>query len=147
MVAGVPRRRAGRHRGPHAGVLFRARSRAGAARGGCGAIDYPVAVDNDYAIWSGFANKYWPALYFVDAEGVIRDEHFGEGRYQHSERIIQRLLGLERELVSVDGIGVEAAADWDHLRTPETYLGDARGERSFTPRLTRDPATSPGASA
>ena len=61
------------------------------------AIDYPVAVDNDYEIWSAFANRYWPALYFVDADGVIRDEHFGEGRYEQSERVIQRLLGVERE--------------------------------------------------
>jgi thiol-disulfide isomerase/thioredoxin len=93
------------------------------------AIDYPVAVDNDYEVWSAFANRYWPALYFVDVEGVIRDQHFGEGRYEKSERVIQRLLGVERELVAVEGIGVEAAADWDHLRTPETYLGYSRGER------------------
>jgi thiol-disulfide isomerase/thioredoxin len=92
-------------------------------------IDYPVAVDNDYAIWSAFDNHYWPALYCVDADGIIRDQHFGEGRYEESERVIQRLLGVERELVSVEGLGVEAAADWDHLRTPETYVGDARGER------------------
>ena len=93
------------------------------------AIDYPVAVDNEYAIWRAFANRYWPALYFVDADGVIRDEHFGEGRYEQSERVIQRLLGVEREPVSAEGLGVEAQADWDHLRTPETYLGHARGER------------------
>jgi thiol-disulfide isomerase/thioredoxin len=91
-------------------------------------IDYPVAVDNDYAIWSAFDNHYWPALYFVDADGIIRDHHFGEGRYEQSERLIQRLLGLERELVAVEGVGVEAEADWDHLRTPETYLGYARRE-------------------
>jgi hypothetical protein len=97
------------------------------------AIDYPVAVDNDYAIWSAFANHAWPALYFVDADGVIRDDHFGEGRYEESERVIQRLLGVERELVSVEGLGVEAAADWDQLRTPETYLGYGRGERFASP--------------
>ena len=97
------------------------------------AIDYPVAVDNDYAIWNAFDNHYWPALYFVDADGVISDQHFGEGRYEQSERVIQRLLGVERELVSVEGRGVEAAADWDHLRTPETYLGHARGERFASP--------------
>jgi thiol-disulfide isomerase/thioredoxin len=91
-------------------------------------IDYPVAQDNDYAVWGAFANHYWPALYFVDADGVIRDEHFGEGRYEESERVIQRLLGVEHGLVSVEGLGVEAAADWDSLRTPETYLGGARGE-------------------
>ena len=97
------------------------------------AIDYPVALDNDYEIWSAFANHYWPALYFVDADGIIRDHHFGEGRYEQSERVIQRLLGAERELVSVGGLGVEAEADWDHLRTPETYLGHARGERLASP--------------
>jgi thiol-disulfide isomerase/thioredoxin len=93
------------------------------------AIDYPVAVDNDYEVWSAFDNHYWPALYFVDADGVIRDEHFGEGRYEQSERVIQRVLGVERELVSVEGLGVEAEADWDHLRTPETYLGYGRADR------------------
>ena len=90
-------------------------------------IDYPVAQDNDYGVWTAFANHYWPALYFVDREGVIRDEHFGEGRYEESERVVQRLLGVERELVSVEGAGPEAAADWDNLRTPETYLGYGRG--------------------
>jgi thiol-disulfide isomerase/thioredoxin len=90
-------------------------------------IDYPVAQDNDYAVWNAFANHYWPALYFVDRDGIIRDEHFGEGRYEQSEHRIQRLLDVERELVSVEGMGVEAEADWDHLGTPETYLGYARG--------------------
>jgi thiol-disulfide isomerase/thioredoxin len=92
-------------------------------------IDYPVAVDNEYAIWSAFDNNYWPALYFVDADGIIRDHHFGEGRYEQSERVIQRLLGVDRPLIVVEGLGVEAEADWDHLRTPETYLGFIRGER------------------
>jgi hypothetical protein len=94
------------------------------------AIDYPVAVDNDYAIWDAFANRYWPALYFVDADGSIRDEHFGEGRYEKSERTIQRLLGVEREPVPVEGLGVEAEADWDHLYTLETYLGYERSGRA-----------------
>ena len=96
-------------------------------------IDYPVAVDNDYEIWDAFANRYWPALYFVDTDGIIRDQHFGEGRYEQSERLIQRLLGIERELVSVEGVGVEAEADWDHLRTPETYLGHGRSEHFASP--------------
>ena len=87
------------------------------------AIDYPIAVDNDYEVWNAFANHYWPALYFADRDGVIRDHHFGEGRYEESERLIQTLLGVQREPVSVEGVGVEAAADWDHLHTPETYLG------------------------
>jgi thiol-disulfide isomerase/thioredoxin len=100
-------------------------------------IDYPVALDNDYAVWSAFANHYWPALYFVDADGRIRDHHFGEGRYEQLERVIQRLLGVERDLVSVEGLGVEAEADWDHLRTPETYLGHGRGERFASPERLR----------
>ena len=68
-------------------------------------IDYPVALDNDYAIWRAFDNHYWPALYFLDADGAIRDQHFGEGRYEQSERTIQRLLGVERELVSSSSRG------------------------------------------
>ena len=115
------------------------------------AIDYPVAVDNDYEIWSAFDNHYWPALYFVDADGIIRDHHFGEGRYEQSERVIQRLLGVERELVSVEGLGVEAEADWDHLRTPETYLGYGRSDHSrhrAAPHWTNAGSTSsPGACA
>jgi thiol-disulfide isomerase/thioredoxin len=93
-------------------------------------IDYPVAQDNDYEVWSAFDNHYWPALYFVDKEGLIRDQHFGEGRYEESERVIQELLGVERDLSSVEGIGAEAEADWDQLRTPETYLGYARGQQA-----------------
>jgi len=96
-------------------------------------IDYPVAVDNDYAMWSAFGNHYWPALYFVDSDGIVGDHHFGEGRYEQSERVIQQLLGIRRELVSVEGVGVEAEADWDHLRTPETYLGYGRGDQFASP--------------
>jgi hypothetical protein len=97
------------------------------------AIDYPVAIDNGFEVWRAFANHYWPALYFVDADGIIRDHHFGEGRYEQSERVIQALLGVERELASIEGLGVEAEADWDHLRTPETYLGYGRSERFAAP--------------
>jgi thiol-disulfide isomerase/thioredoxin len=96
-------------------------------------IDYPVAIDSDYAIWSAFDNHYWPALYFVDADGIIVDQHFGEGRYAESEQVIQRLLGLDRSPVQVEGLGVEAEADWDHLRTPETYLGYQRSEQFASP--------------
>ncbi len=105
-------------------------------------IDYPVALDNDYGVWSAFDNHYWPALYFVDREGIIRDEHFGEGRYEQSERVIQDLLGVERELVQVVGVGVEAEADWDQLRTPETYLGYGRARAlrlPGRPRARRSP--------
>jgi thiol-disulfide isomerase/thioredoxin len=96
-------------------------------------IDYPVAVDNDYAIWSSFDNHYWPALYFLDREGTVRDFHFGEGRYAGSERVLQKLLGLERDLTYVQGVGVEADADWRHLRSPETYLGSGRSSRFSSP--------------
>jgi thiol-disulfide isomerase/thioredoxin len=98
-------------------------------------VDYPVAVDNDYAIWSAFDNHYWPALYFVDAQGQIRHHRFGEGDYEESEMILQQLLaetgisgGVGHDLVSVDARGVEAAADWDSLRSPENYLGYERTE-------------------
>jgi thiol-disulfide isomerase/thioredoxin len=96
-------------------------------------IDYPVAVDDDYAIWDAFANRAWPALYFVDTDGMICDRHVGEGRYETSERCIQRLLGITRELVSAAGDGVEAKADRDHLRTPETYLGYWRSTAFASP--------------
>jgi thiol-disulfide isomerase/thioredoxin len=93
------------------------------------AIKYPVALDSDFTIWDAFANQYWPALYFVDAEGAIRDHHFGEGRYEESERVLQQLLGVDRQFVSVEGHGAEAAADWETLDSPETYIGHARAER------------------
>ena len=96
-------------------------------------IDYPIVLDNDYAIWSAFDNHYWPALYFVDRDGTIRDQHFGEGRYEESERVLQQLLGVERELVLVEGLGVEAEADWGNLQTPETYVGYGRAERFASP--------------
>jgi thiol-disulfide isomerase/thioredoxin len=96
-------------------------------------IGYPVAIDSDYGVWRAFENHYWPAEYFVDREGAIRDQHFGEGRYEQSERTIQRLLGIEREPVAVAGTGVEAEADWRVLGSPETYLGFARGERLASP--------------
>jgi thiol-disulfide isomerase/thioredoxin len=90
-------------------------------------IEYGIVIDNEYEVWRAFSNHYWPALYFVDRNGSIRDTHFGEGRYEQSERVIQRLLGIDREPVSVTGLGVEAAADWADLQTPETYLGSGRG--------------------
>jgi hypothetical protein len=97
-------------------------------------IDYPVAVDSDYAIWRAFDNRYWPALYFIDADGIVRDQQFGEGRYEQSERLIQRLLGIDRDHVHVEALGIEAPADWNHLRTPETYLGYGRSDRFSSPK-------------
>jgi len=93
------------------------------------AIDYPIAIDSDFGVWEAFGNHYWPALYFIDRDGRVRDEHFGEGRYQQSERVLQMMLGIDRPLLDVRGAGVEAEADWETLRTPETYLGYQRGER------------------
>lgn len=97
-------------------------------------IAYPVAVDNDHAVWRGFKNEYWPALYFVDAKGRIRHTQFGEGEYDKSEKVIQKLLAESgnsagnNQLVSVDPRGSEAAADWSHLQSGENYLGYARTE-------------------
>ena len=102
-------------------------------------VDYPVVVDNDYAIWTGFDNHYWPALYFVDAEGKIRHHRFGEGGYEQSEMILQQLLAdagaadVGNELVSVEADGPEVAADWDNLWSPENYLGSDRSENFASP--------------
>ena len=92
-------------------------------------VGYPVVIDNDFDIWQAFANRYWPALYLVDGDGRLRFEHFGEGAYEESERAIQQLLGVDEETVRVDAGGLAEAADSDGLRSPETYIGDARGER------------------
>ena len=89
-------------------------------------VEYPVVIDNDYSIWRAFRNQYWPALYLVDAGGRVRQHYFGEGEYEQSERAIQRLLGISKGIVSVDGRGLEAEADWANLRSPETYLGSER---------------------
>jgi thiol-disulfide isomerase/thioredoxin len=101
-------------------------------------IDYPVAIDSDYGIWRAFKNQYWPAVYFIDAKGRIRHHHFGEGRYDQSESIIQQLLTeagkkTSREIVSVDGLGLEAGADWANLKSPENYLGNERTENFASP--------------
>jgi thiol-disulfide isomerase/thioredoxin len=97
-------------------------------------IEHPVATDNDYAIWRAFGNKYWPALYFIDARGRVRHRQFGEGEYAESEKVIQRLLGeagaagSDAGMVAVDAAGIEAPADWGNLRSPENYLGHERTE-------------------
>jgi cytochrome c biogenesis protein CcdA/thiol-disulfide isomerase/thioredoxin len=102
-------------------------------------IGYPVAVDNDYAIWRAFGNQYWPAHYFIDAQGRIRHHHFGEGDYDGSERVIQRLLAeagttkVASGLVSVKAAGVEAAAESPEVQSPETYLGYDRAEHLISP--------------
>ena len=102
-------------------------------------VDYPIAVDSDHAIWRAFGNQYWPALYFVDAQGRIRHHQFGEGEYERSETIIQQLLveagssGIGHEPVSVDARGTEAAADWSSLKSPENYVGYERTENFASP--------------
>ena len=103
-------------------------------------VTYPVAVDNDRAIWHGFANHYWPALYFIDRSGQVRHHHFGEGNYDESEKRIRQLLaaagggsGGDRDRVSVEARGPEVAADWDNLKSPETYLGHQKAEKFASP--------------
>jgi thiol-disulfide isomerase/thioredoxin len=102
-------------------------------------IDYPVAIDNDYEVWSGFDNHYWPALYFADAQGQIRHHHFGEGEYGQSEMVIQQLLteagaaDVSPDPVTVDARGLEAPADWASLRSAENYVGYGRTENFTSP--------------
>jgi thiol-disulfide isomerase/thioredoxin len=102
-------------------------------------LPYPIAVDSDYAIWRGFNNHYWPALYFVDAQGRVRHQQFGEGEYAEAERLIQQLLaeagaaGVARDLVSVEGRGFEAPADWANLKSEENYVGYDRTEGFASP--------------
>jgi thiol-disulfide isomerase/thioredoxin len=92
-------------------------------------IDYPVAVDSDYEVWNAFANHYWPALYFVDAQGRIRHHRFGEGDYERSEMVIRQLLAeagaedLPTGLAEIEPNGDEVQADWEDLGSPESYLG------------------------
>lgn len=102
-------------------------------------IAYPIAIDNDHAIWRGFSNEYWPALYFADPKGKVRHRQFGEGEYEQSEKVVQRLLaetgasGFRNELVSVDARGAEAAADWSELKSGENYVGYERTENFASP--------------
>jgi cytochrome c biogenesis protein CcdA/thiol-disulfide isomerase/thioredoxin len=97
-------------------------------------VDYPVALDNDYAIWQGFNNQYWPAHYFIDAKGNIRAHHFGEGDYAQSEDILRQLLteagyeNLPGGHVQPGARGAQAAGSGDEERSPETYVGYARSE-------------------
>jgi thiol-disulfide isomerase/thioredoxin len=101
-------------------------------------IGYPVATDNDYAVWQAFGNHYWPALYFADVQGRIRHHHFGEGEYGQSEMVIQQLLAEAghaggMDLVSVGTSGLEAPADWASLRSAENYTGYERTENFASP--------------
>jgi thiol-disulfide isomerase/thioredoxin len=102
-------------------------------------IDYPVAVDNDYGVWNAFANHYWPALYFADAQGRIRHHFFGEGEYQRSEMVIAQLLaeagsaGADQGPAPVNARGAEAPADWADIRSAENYTGYQRTEGFASP--------------
>ncbi|MEF9441676.1 cytochrome c biogenesis protein DipZ [Burkholderia sp. 1B3(2022)] len=105
-------------------------------------IDYPVAIDNGYSIWRAFNNEYWPAHYFIDAQGRIRHHHFGEGEYAQSERAIQSLLAeaghpdalnVPLGLAGAPAKGALAAADSADVRSPETYVGYARAESFASP--------------
>ena len=102
-------------------------------------VDYPVATDNDYAVWRAFDNYYWPALYFADAQGRIRHHNFGEGEYAQSEMVIQQLLddagatGISYDMVSPEARGLELPADWADLRSPENYTGYERTENFASP--------------
>jgi thiol-disulfide isomerase/thioredoxin len=90
-------------------------------------VEYPVVIDNDFAIWQSLENHYWPAVYLADRDGQIRFHHFGEGNYEETEQAIQRLLGIDEETVRVDAGGLAETADWDTLRSGETYIGYGRG--------------------
>ncbi len=109
-------------------------------------VDYPVALDNDYAIWRGFHNQYWPAHYFIDAQGRIRHHHFGEGNYRQSEDVIRQLLtdagqkNLPGGYVNDVRRGIEAAPSSDPTRSPETYVGYARAMNFVGGRIARDDA-------
>jgi cytochrome c biogenesis protein CcdA/thiol-disulfide isomerase/thioredoxin len=102
-------------------------------------ITYPVAIDNDYAIWRAFDNQYWPAHYFVDAQGRIRGHHFGEGSYEESEQLIRQLLteAGQRDLPGASGAmraaAIEIAPDESNVRSPETYVGYDRAENFASP--------------
>ncbi|HXY73666.1 MAG TPA: thioredoxin family protein [Actinomycetota bacterium] len=103
------------------------------------AIDYPVAVDSDFAIWRAFDNHYWPALYFADAQGRLRHHRFGEGEFEQSEMVIQQLLAeagfadLGDDVVSIDPQGFEIAADWSNLESGENYVGYERTDGFASP--------------
>jgi len=110
-------------------------------------IAYPVALDNDFTIWRAFNNQYWPAHYFIDANGVIRHHHFGEGDYAESEKVIQELLAeagrtdVGTGIVDAKAGGIEMAADKSDDMTPETYVNYTRGERFASPEETHDAPT------
>ena len=102
-------------------------------------VEYPIALDSDYAVWQAFSNHYWPAVYIADADGRIRHHQFGEGGYEECERIVQQLLreaggdGISDDLVPSLGEGFELQADWANLETPESYLGYEQAQSFASP--------------
>jgi thiol-disulfide isomerase/thioredoxin len=110
-------------------------------------VDYPVVLDSDYAIWNAFGNQAWPGFYFIGADGRVRRQKLGEGDYDESERLIQKLLAEARRspvsdsIAPIPGSGPQAAPDWEHIASPETYVGHdkARGFVS-TPAIRKDHA-------
>lgn len=121
-------------------------------------LGYPIVLDNGFDIWRGFGNKAWPGFYLVDAKGQVRHRAFGEGDYEVSERLIQRLLteadghAATNDVGEIVGVGAQAAPDWDNIRSPETYIGYAqahnfasdggmRRDKSFVYRAESTPLT------
>jgi hypothetical protein len=102
-------------------------------------IPYPIAIDDDYAVWNAFGNRFWPARYIADAAGRVRHHHSGEGGYQRSDRVIRQLLidagaiDLPASPEPVDAEGIEAPADWSDVHSPETYVGFARSSGFSSP--------------
>lgn len=102
-------------------------------------VGFPVVIDNDYRIWRAFGNRAWPAFYFIDGDGRVRRQVLGERDYDQSERLIQELLSeanrqeMAGDLAAVAGMGLEKAADWANLRSPETYIGYAQSRRFVSP--------------
>ena len=103
-------------------------------------VDFPIALDPEYAVWEAFSNRYWPAVYIADAEGRIRHHQFGEGGYDECERVIQQLLreaggdAISRDVISVVPEGIEAQADWGTLGSPETYVGYQQARNFASPQ-------------
>ena len=101
-------------------------------------IRYPIALDNRYQLWRALQNNYWPAHYFIDAQGRIRYHHFGEGDYATSERVIRQLLAEAGHAPSgasarARGSGAQIQADVGEINSTETYIGYARADRFVSP--------------
>lgn len=101
-------------------------------------VNYPVVMDSDFSIWRAFGNQGWPGFYFIGADGRVRHEKLGEGDYDQSEQVIRTLLTEAGKapaggLADVHGTGAEAAPDWQHLGSPETYIGHRQAQNFVSP--------------